>query len=71
MVEISISLRSSLVCKNMRVKIIERVIVEEDKKPESVWDFVQGMTAVARDKTRQDERVILERRAGRLLNIVT
>lgn len=51
-------------------KIIERVITEEGHKPKSVWDFVQGMTAVARDKTRQDERIAMERQAGRLLDKV-
>lgn len=51
-------------------KIIDRVIVEEDKKPESVWDFVQGITAVARDQKHQDARIELERKAGRLLDKV-
>lgn len=51
-------------------KIIDRVLVEEGREPESVWDFVQGITAVARDKTHQDARVEYERRAGRLLDKV-
>ncbi len=33
-------------------KIIEIVLAEEGRKPESVFDFVQGITAVARSKTR-------------------
>ena len=28
-------------------------MAEEGRKPESVFDFVQGITAVARDKTHQ------------------
>jgi hypothetical protein len=51
-------------------KIIDRVIVEEDKKPESVWDFVQGITAVARDQKYTDSRIELERKAGKLLDKV-
>jgi hypothetical protein len=32
------------------------VLVEEGRKPVSVFDIVQGITAVARDKTQQDAR---------------
>jgi hypothetical protein len=35
-----------------------------------VWDFVQGITAAARSVTHQDDRVALERRAGKLLDKV-
>lgn len=31
-------------------KIVETVLVEEGRPPESVFDFVQGVTAVARAK---------------------
>lgn len=48
-------------------KILERVLNEEGRKPESVFDFVQGITAVARDKTHQDARLDLEGRAKKLL----
>jgi hypothetical protein len=47
--------------------IIEAVLVEEDHAPTSVFDFVQGITAVARDKTHQDARLDLEGRAKKLL----
>lgn len=47
--------------------IIDAVIREEDKKPESVWDFVQGITAVARDIKYTDERLAMERLAGNLM----
>jgi hypothetical protein len=40
--------------KTETTKIIETVLAEEGRKPESVFDFVQGITAVARDKTHQD-----------------
>jgi hypothetical protein len=43
------------------------VLNEEGRKPESVFDFVQGITAVARDKTHQDARLDLEGRAKKLL----
>lgn len=49
-------------------KIIETVLAEEGRKPESVFDFVQGITAVARDKTYQDARLDLEGRAKKLLD---
>ena len=41
-------------------KIIETVLAEEGRKPESIFDFVQGITAVARDKPHQDARLDLE-----------
>ncbi len=49
-------------------KIIETVLADEGHPPESVFDFVQGITAVARDKTHQDARLDLEGRAKRLLD---
>jgi hypothetical protein len=49
-------------------KIIETVLAEEGRPPESVFDFVQGITAVARDKTHQDARLDLEARAKKLLD---
>ena len=39
-------------------KIIETVLAEEGRKPESVFDFVQGITAVARDKSQANVRRI-------------
>src|SRR6266478_1861148 len=44
-------------------KIIETVLAEEGRKPESIFDFVQGITAIARDKPHQDARLDLEARA--------
>lgn len=49
-------------------KIIETVLADEGRPPESVFDFVQGITAVARDKTHQDARLDLEGRAKKLLD---
>jgi hypothetical protein len=49
-------------------KIIDTVLAEEGRKPESVFDFVQGITAVARDKPHQDARLDLEARAKKLLD---
>ncbi|MDK4732069.1 DUF932 domain-containing protein [Rhizobium sp. CNPSo 3490] len=48
-------------------KIIETVLSEEGRPPESIFDFVQGITALARDKTHQDVRLELEGKARRLL----
>ncbi|ARO34382.1 hypothetical protein NXC14_PC00850 (plasmid) [Rhizobium sp. NXC14] len=50
-------------------KIIETVLSEEGRPPESVFDFVQGITALARDKTHQDIRLELEGKARRLFEI--
>ena len=54
--------------KSDTAKIIETVLAEEGRKPESVFDFVQGITAVARDKPHQDARLDLEARAKKLLD---
>jgi hypothetical protein len=48
-------------------KIIEAVLNEEGHPPASVFDFVQGITAVARAKPHQDARLDMEGKAKRLL----
>ncbi len=48
-------------------KIVTTVLAEEGRPPESVFDFVQGITAVARSKPQQDARLIMETRAKKLL----
>ena len=48
-------------------KIVETVLAEEGRPPESVFDFVQGITAVARSKPQQDARLAVETRAKTLL----
>lgn len=48
-------------------KIIETVLQEEGRPPESIFDFVAGMTAHARKKAHQDSRLELEGKAKRLL----
>lgn len=52
-------------------KIIATVLEEEGRPPESIFDFVQGITAFARTKPHQDARLDLEGRAARLLASVT
>jgi len=51
-------------------KIIETVLREEGRLPESVFDFVQGLTAMARHRDNQDGRIDLEQRAKRLFDKV-
>ena len=51
-------------------KIVETVLAEEGRPPESVFDFVQGITAVARSKPQQDARLRMETRARKLLKAV-
>lgn len=52
-------------------KIIEAVLQEEGRPPESIFDFVQGMTAHARTKSHQDSRLELEGKAKALLEKAT
>ena len=49
-------------------RIIETVLREEGRPPESIFDFVQGITALARTREHQDGRLDLEHRAKRLLD---
>ena len=49
-------------------KIIATVLAEEGRPPESVFDFVQGITALARTKPHQDARLELEAKAAKLLS---
>ncbi|MBY5357841.1 DUF932 domain-containing protein [Rhizobium leguminosarum] len=49
-------------------KVIEMVLSEEGRPPESVFDFVQGITALARTKTNQETRLELEGKAKKLLD---
>ncbi|MFT4148609.1 MAG: DUF932 domain-containing protein [Paracoccaceae bacterium] len=51
-------------------KIIETVLRDEGHPPESIYDFVQGITRMARDRTQQDVRLDLEGRAKKLLDRV-
>ena len=51
-------------------KIVETVLAEEGRPPESVFDFVQGITAYARGRAQQDARIDLETRAKKLLDRV-
>ena len=48
-------------------RIIDTVLQEEGRPPESIFDFVQGMTAHARSKAHQDTRLELEAKAKTLL----
>jgi hypothetical protein len=48
-------------------RIIDTVLQEEGRPPESIFDFVQGMTAHARTKAHQDTRLELEGKAKTLL----
>ncbi len=50
-------------------RIIDSVLTEEGRKPESIFDFVQGITAMARGKTHQDARLEMEGKAKKLLDI--
>jgi hypothetical protein len=51
-------------------KIIETVLSEKGRPPESIFDFVQGITAHARTEAHQDTRLELEAKAKTLLEKV-
>lgn len=51
-------------------KIIATVLDEEGHPPTSIFDFVQGITALARDKPHQDARLEMEGKAAKLLAAV-
>ena len=53
--------------KSDTTKIIATVLQEENHPPMSVFDFVQGITALARTKVHQDVRLELEGKAKTLL----
>lgn len=49
----------------------DRIVTEGTERPAaSIWDMVQGITAVAREEPHQDARVALERKAKTLLDKV-
>jgi hypothetical protein len=49
-------------------RIIDTVLQEEGRPPESLFDFVQGITALARSKPHQDARLELEGKAKKLMD---
>jgi hypothetical protein len=49
-------------------KVVDTVLREEGQPPTSVWDFVNGITAMARNIGHTDDRVDMEKRAGNLLS---
>ena len=51
-------------------KIIATVLQEEGHPPTSIFDFVQGINAVARDRPHQDARLELEGKGAKLLAAV-
>lgn len=55
--------------KGEATKIIATVLAEEGRPPESIFDFVQGITRVARDKQHQDVRLEMEGKAKKLLDL--
>lgn len=51
-------------------KVLDIFEKEEGGKARTAWDFAQGITALARSNEHQDNRVALERVAGRILDKV-
>ncbi len=60
-------LRKQGFSKGETANIIATVLAEEGQPPATVYDFVQGITAVARSRTHQDSRLDLEGKARKLL----
>ncbi|THK36484.1 DUF932 domain-containing protein [Ensifer sp. MPMI2T] len=57
--------------KGETARIIDTVLREEGRPPESIFDFVQGITALARTKSHQDTRLELEGKAKKLLELAS
>lgn len=55
--------------KGETTKIIDAVFNEEGHSPASIFDFVQGITRIARDKQHQDVRLEMEGKAKKLLDL--
>ncbi|RWI85013.1 MAG: DUF932 domain-containing protein [Mesorhizobium sp.] len=62
-------LRKRAFSKVETTKIIDAVLAEEGRPPESIFDFVQGITRVARDKPHQDVRLDMEGKAKKLFEL--
>ena len=60
-------LRNRGFSKSDTAKVIATVLDEEGHPASSLYDFVQGITAVARHKSHQDDRLDLEGKARKLL----
>jgi len=56
--------------KSMAAKIVKAHIDEEHFAPVSAWDFVQAITAYAKQLPYQDKRLVLEKRAAKLMSAV-
>lgn len=50
-------------------ELVEIAMVEEGRPPESLWDHAQAISAAARKLPYQDERVKLEKVAGKVLDL--
>jgi hypothetical protein len=57
--------------KSIADRAIEAVMKEEGHPATSVWDMVQGITAVARGFQNQDTRLDLEMKAGNLMDKIS
>ncbi len=53
--------------KNESQRIIQTVLAEEGHPPESIFDFVSGITARARSEPHQDARIAMETKAQALM----
>ncbi len=51
--------------------VIQTCLDEEETVPESVWDFAQGVSAMARREVLQENRLKMEQVAGRILDRIT
>lgn len=56
--------------KSVTERVLDAVLNEEQHEAENVWDFVQGITAVARSIQTQDTRLAMEAIAGKLMDKV-
>jgi hypothetical protein len=59
------------VSRKLATDIFNTVFDMEQHPCRSIWDVVQGATALARDARHQDVRVDAERAAGKLMDLVS
>lgn len=50
--------------KKLAAEVVTKALEQEGHEPRSMWDFVQAVSAAARDIPHQDNRIALERVAG-------
>lgn len=62
-------LRKQDFSKKAAEKVLDQFLAFEGRPAESVWDFVNAVTLSARDIQHQDDRISMERAAGKMMSL--